>query len=289
MAISRCEAARFTEAALSGALLLIPITFLFVFRDPFIVPKFLLAAAVSVAVLGSALAVGDLPVLRSALDVPIAGFFSVLCLSALFSVDGWLSWIGPDHSYLAALPGIALCLSGFYAGRVAAALGSNLLLDSLLVWILAGAVPVSMLALGEALWGMTVLGPDYDTARSIASFGAPTMLASYLAVVLPFAYRESFLKTGRRKWFGFFVGGITSAALFVTTSRAAGAAAVGGIAVAAWFSIAHSEKTSQRAGIAALIAILIGGGSCAFLCAKGTGRGFRHWESPPNSGWTHRF
>jgi len=277
MAISRCDAARISQTALSGALCLIPIFFLFAFRDPFIVPKFLAAAGVSAAVLSVVLWSNGVCVLRSRLDAPLAAFVVAVLLSAVFSVDGWLSVVGPDHSYLAALPGVALCISGFYAGRASAAIGADDFLDSLSFWTVAGAVPVSLIALGEIVLGVSLAGPNSYSGRAISSFGAPTYLASYLALVLPFAYRESISKFGNRKGLGVSVLTLGALALFATGSRAGIFAAVAGVAIASWCSRPRSSKAWRVAFLASLAVILLCVVGLNLFARSGDSTRFRAW------------
>jgi len=168
--------------ALAGVVV-VPLLYLPGFRDGFTLPKFAAAGVLSAAGACWIVLHRGRGWAGSSVDLPLWAFLGAALLSALFSIDPWLSWNGPDKQYLWGLPGMAACAGGFYLG--CAAFGPGERRERLLLWMAAGSIPVALLAVGQMLLPALGLGSGPDQAH--ASFGHHTYLGAYFALCLPAA------------------------------------------------------------------------------------------------------
>ncbi|MFH1724281.1 MAG: O-antigen ligase family protein [Elusimicrobiota bacterium] len=281
MGTSRYE--RFARGVALAAAAGLPLVCAPFLRDAYLIPK-LAAAGLCLTLAAAAFILGrvrsegarGLTPVASRVDAPLAAFCAVAVVSAAASVDGSLSWFGPDQYTLLGLPGLAACVGAFYLGCAVRRgpegegepPGGG---ERLIRWMSAASVPVSVYAVAQAL-GFDPLfrNGGAPAVRPGSTFGVPTHLGAYLAMVTPLALHQALGgKAGTRQQpraLGLTALVFGLPALALSGSRGAWIGAAGGVLVYLLLcrrlmrtSGAANPAVLRRAAVVVLPAVLLGG------------------------------
>ena len=182
---------------------------------------------------------------RSRLDAPLAAFAVFAVVSAMTSVDSDLSFFGDRQELVFSLQGLAGCLVAFYLGS--AEIDEDRM--GLAAWAVGGSVPVSLLAIFEAMQGQTL--------RVNSTMGNPVFLGAYLAMIAPLSV---FVTLNPREFpvvraIGAAASICLMAALALTGSRGAWIAGAAAVMVAA---APHWKKNINRYSWPAIFIAAVG-------------------------------
>lgn len=252
----------------------LPLLFAWNVYDGFVLPKLLgarLLVLALAAVWGARLALtGGLRWRRTPVDLPLLAFVATAALATLVAENRNVAVFGTYQRY----EGLATILS--YAGVfwfAAQFLAGPADARSVVMWMLAGAYLVSVIAILQVVFGS--LGGAAGTretaftfgglVRADGTFGNPNELGAFLAMLLPVAVRE--LVAARSAW-DRLVGGNLAVmmviALLLTFSRSSWVGAAAGIApllLAGRLPRPGGRvMTWRHAGVAAAVAVLLAGG-----------------------------
>ncbi|HZD60931.1 MAG TPA: O-antigen ligase family protein [Anaerolineae bacterium] len=256
------------EALLIGFVAVYPLIVNPLVSPVFGLPKLTFLKLAAIAIAGvwivSAINKGSFTLHEAALKLPVGAFFIFMLLSGVQSVHPLTSLFGQYGRWEGMLT-IVCYLVLFAAGHGIAK--HKDVVKPLFLAVLISSVLVSAVAIIEHFWTNPFLlfakvycgagfgEPNtFETGRSMATFGSPTFLATYLALTLPVIL--SYIVSGRRdaapKGIAYPALLLVSVALLLTFGRAAWIGAAAGIALIVWLTWNHIRKSRTR-----IIAVLL--------------------------------
>lgn len=194
---------------------------------------------------------------QPAASCPWLALLSILTLSAITGIGGWVSWAGYPGRYLGVFAWIV-----FFAAFV---LGSSIDEDGrtgLLRAVSVGALVVSLYALLQAA-GIDPISwnASLNLGRTRSTLGNAAFLGAYLAMIVPLAVRLAFDRSDGR-WRGIHAttAMLASVALVTTQTRGAWLGAAAGIALVLVLErrrLVARPRVTAAAAVAALFVIAL--------------------------------
>ncbi|HXM59002.1 MAG TPA: O-antigen ligase family protein [Candidatus Dormibacteraeota bacterium] len=234
-----------------------PVTF-----DQFALPRLVLArllvAGLLALWLGGSIRSGRVTIRRTPLDIALLALIASAALSTLLAVNGTVAVFGAYLRYEGLLTIGTYCLLFWL---VAQTLAGPRDVRAVVIALLASAYVLSLLAIAQSLLaGRTAVVETTLTfdgwTRADATFGSPTLLGTYLAMLLPLALREVVHSdSALARALAANVALTMAAALLLTFTRGAWLGAAAGVAVALLPAVrrfAAARGAAVAAGLGAL-------------------------------------
>jgi len=254
------------------------------FAPVFGLPKLMILQLTSLAIVGiwsvASIQKNSFEIIPSALRVPLIGFFAIVILSSMQSVQPLTSFFG-QYGRWECLWTITCYFILYLAAHSVAK--SRSLAKPFFLAVLIPATLVSLIAIIEHFWTNPFLlftsvycaagfgePNSFEAGRSMATFGSATFLAGYLALALPIIFsiltcKKEEIAPRKFVYFSLFIVFI---ALLLTYGRAAWIGAVAGIMLVAWVNLEDIKKL--RLQIAAILLAF----ALAFMAVEAGGQSY---------------
>jgi O-antigen ligase len=240
------------SAALALAFVAAPLVWTRTVYSIYVLPKFLLIAAAALLAGVAALRSGEPNgSAGSGVEKSLGAVWLVLVISAIFSVEPYVSFLGRynDHAY--GLAAFALYTLAFIWGAGM----PDETRKRFLFWAIAGAAVVGVVAVFQKAGVRPLLKFPLPGGRAVSTIGSPVHLGAYLSAALVLAVP---LRGEGRRGARWFCAAAAAAGLFVSFSRGAWLAGAVGLSVAfAAAPLLRGRVDSRRIPLIAVAGVVL--------------------------------